>query len=129
MPAPTTKPENATDGLETRISNAVAGAIHKAVAELLSGYSSPIKPLVDSAIASRSVFLTGLLTTSIDGLVGDEAFRDEIRAAMRQKLAKTLVDRMGGELEKQVNALKADPTTRARITLAIEAIVAKAVPA
>jgi hypothetical protein len=34
-----------------------------------------------------------------------------------------LVQRFGGELEKQVNALKSDPTTRARITIAIEEIV------
>jgi len=30
---------------------------------------------------------------------------------------------LGGELEKQVNVLKSDPATRARITLAIEEIV------
>jgi hypothetical protein len=38
-------------------------------------------------------------------------------------LAKVLIQRFGGEMEKQVNVLKSDPTTRARITLAIEEIV------
>lgn len=42
---------------------------------------------------------------------------------MNHSLAKTLVQRFGGEIEKQVNVFKSDPTTRARITLAIEDIV------
>ena len=43
-----------------------------------------------------------------------------MKDALNNKLAKVIVARMGGELEKQVNALKANPLTRAKITLAIE---------
>lgn len=49
---------------------------------------------------------------------------DIFTTAVRTTLAKTLVQKFGRELEKQVNALKSDPTTRARITIVIEEIVA-----
>ena len=64
-----------------------------------------------------------LLSDAVKSCVGDEAFREEIKSSTRKVLAKTLVARFGGEIEKQVNALKSDPTTRARIVLAIEEIV------
>jgi hypothetical protein len=64
-----------------------------------------------------------LLVEGIKSALSDESFRDQIKAALRTKLAKVLIERFGGELEKQVNTLKSDPATRARITLAIEEII------
>ena len=52
-----------------------------------------------------------------------DQFRDALKDALNAKLAKTLISRMGGELEKQVNELKANPATRAKITLAINELI------
>jgi hypothetical protein len=69
-----------------------------------------------------------MLEQAVASCVGDPEFVESIRVAVRQSLAKTLVQRFGGELEKQVNALKSDPITRARITLALEEIVKERSP-
>lgn len=64
-----------------------------------------------------------ILEDAIAKSLNDTAFTDSIKQAVRQSLAKTLVQKFGGELEKQVNALKSDPLTRARIVLALDEIV------
>lgn len=102
---------------------AVKNGIGKAVTEKMSGYNSPLDKLLGTVVSDQSSAIGKLLTDSIQSALKDETFREHIASAVRTKLAGTLIQRFGGEMEKQVNALKSDPTTRARITLAIEEIV------
>lgn len=87
------------------------------------GYSNPLDKLLNDAIATHTPKLRKLFEDAIASCIGDAEFVGEVASATRKTLAKTLVQRFGGELERQVNTLKSDPTTRARITLAIEEIV------
>jgi hypothetical protein len=103
--------------------NAIRDAIREGVKAKLSGYNSPLEKLMTDAVAKHSDKFRQLLEESIGECVLDEEFRKQIKQAVTHSLAKTLVQRFGGEIEKQVNVLKSDPTTRARITLAIEEIV------
>lgn len=103
--------------------DAVRDGLREAVKSKITGYNSPFDELIKSIISSRTNEFRELLESGIHSAVGDANFREEIQSAVRKKLASTLVQRFGGEIEKQVNVLKSDPTTRARITLAIEEIV------
>jgi hypothetical protein len=103
--------------------NAIRDAIREGVKSKMTGYNTPLDKLVQEAIEKHSPQFRQLLEESIATCVQEQSFRDEIAGAVRHSLAKTLVQRFGGEIEKQVNVLKSDPTTRARITLAIEEIV------
>ncbi len=109
--------------LENELLQAVRNGIASGVADKLKGYNSPLEKLLADIINSQSPKIRDLLTEAISSAVGDEEFRENIKTSTRAKLASILVQRFGGELEKQVNALKSDPATRARITLAIEEIV------
>ncbi len=109
-----------TDAL---LQQAVRDGVRKGVSERLTSYNSPLQKMMEQAFESSMPRLKDLLEGSIASCTSDEAFCEEIRGAVRQNLAKLLIQRFGGEMEKQVNALKSDPTTRARITLAIEEIV------
>lgn len=107
------------------IKNAIADAIREGVKnELLQGYNSPLNKLINDAVAAHQPAMRAVLEQGIASCLNDAEFREQLKAAVRQSLAKVLVQRFGGELEKQVNVLKSDPTTRARITLALEQIVA-----
>lgn len=86
-------------------------------------YNNQIDKLLTDSIQKHDAKFRSMLEDAIGSCVNDTAFRAEIAGAVRALLAKTLVQRFGGEIEKQVNALKSDPTTRARITIAIEEIV------
>lgn len=92
-------------------------------ARMTQSYNNPLDKVIESAIARHSPAMHAMLDESISSCVGDQQFRNDIAQAVRQSIAKTLVARFGGEVEKQVNVLKSDPATRARITLAIEEIV------
>lgn len=93
---------------------------------LKSGYNTPFDKAVDAAISPHLATITTITSEIIREMVGREDFREQIKSALTTKLAKLLIERFGGELEKQVNVLKSDPTTRARITTAIEDIVKSA---
>lgn len=104
--------------------NALRDGIREGVKQTLSqGYNSPLTKLIEAALTSQGEAIRSLFSDSMQSCIGDPEFRAEVKVAVRSVLAKTLVQRFGGELEKQVNSLKSDPSTRARITIAIEEIV------
>ena len=103
--------------------DAIRDGIREGVKAKFSGYNSPLDKLVEGALTKHHAAFRELLENSIGSCLNDATFRDHIASAVRTSFAKTLVQRFGGEMEKQVNVLKSDPTTRARITLAIEEIV------
>jgi hypothetical protein len=103
--------------------DAIRDGIRKGVSEKFTGYNSPLDDLVKKCLEKFNPQIRSMLEDSIASCIGDAEFREDIAKAVRHKLASTLIQRFGGEMEKQVNVLKSDPTTRARITLAIEEIV------
>lgn len=103
--------------------DAIKDGLRKGIADKITGYGSPLDALIKSVIEGHSGALRSLLDSAITTAINTDSFQKEITAAVHRNLAKTLVQRFGGEVEKQVNILKSDPTTRARITLAIEEIV------
>lgn len=105
------------------LENSLRDAMREAAKSAFHGYNSPMAKLIEAATAKHSPMLKAILEDAIAECVNDKEFRAEITAAARASLAKTLVQRFGGEMEKQVNTLKSDPTTRARITIAIEDIL------
>lgn len=118
--------ENAVDyaSIESRVQKAIDRGIYEGVKSVLNAsYNNPLLAVINDSITDRASQLRELLETSIAATVDDPEFREQIRVEVRRSLAKQLVQRFGGELEKQVNLLKSDPTTRARITIAIEEIV------
>ena len=109
---------------EQELLNAVRDGLRDGIKRKLSeNYNNPLDKILLSVLAQHRVDFEGLLGEAIESCVHDEAFREEIKSGARQTIAKVLVKRFGGELEKQVNALKSDPVTRARIVTAIDEIV------
>lgn len=116
--------------MEVNFSKIVDDAIRDGIREgvknrLSASYNNPLDKLTDAALAGAAGPLKTMLDEAVSSCANDPEFRDQIRAGVRASLAKILVQRFGGELEKQVNALKSNPATRARITVAIEQIIAE----
>jgi O-succinylbenzoate synthase len=110
--------------IEQGILNAVREGLSEAIKAKLQAYNSPVDKLIAAAVGQHESLMRTLINEAFSESLGDTTFRDDIKRAVRHSLAKSLVQKFGGEIEKQVNTLKSDPSTRARITLAIEEIVA-----
>jgi hypothetical protein len=50
-------------------------------------------------------------------------FRDKLRDAAAHKLARVVISKCEGEIEKRANEMRSDPAFRARLTLAVEAAI------
>ena len=107
------------------IENALRDAVREGIkAKFTSAYGdNPLGKMLTAGVEKHVGAIQGLIGECLAACVSDAEFRAQLAASVRSVLAKTLVQRFGGELERQVNALKSDPVTRARITLAIEDIV------
>lgn len=112
--------------MEEQILEAAKEAIHTSIINSLVGYNTPLNKLCTRVVENNEAELFSLINEEFAGLLSDADFKQSLREALNKKLATTLINRMGGELEKQVNVLKQNPETRAKITLAISDIIDKA---
>lgn len=103
---------------------AIQDGLREGITKKLSDYNSPINKLLEECIKENSPQLRELMNKGLAAALENGDFQTKVIDAMSHKLGTLLISRFGGEVEKQVNALKSDPTTRARITLAIDEIIA-----
>jgi flagellar basal body-associated protein FliL len=97
--------------------------IDKCITDALSAYNSPLKEAVNSALTVHRDALHKLASESVSELVNSDEFKQSMKTEMKRKLAKVLISQYGGEIEKTVGQLKADPTSRAKMTLAIYTVM------
>ena len=94
--------------------------IDKCLTEALTSYSSPLLEAVKAALACEHDTLKKIASESVSELVNSEEFKVTMKQEMKRKLARVLISQYGGEIEKTVAKLKSDPTTRAKLTVAID---------
>lgn len=105
--------------LEQEILSVVQSSLAAGIAKTLeSSYGNPIGKLAENAVASRQTEIQELFTGAIDQALSAD-FMPALKTACAHKLAKILVSKMEGEIEKKANDLRSNPETRAKITLAI----------
>lgn len=113
--------------LEEIVTEQVTEGIKEAVKSRVgSGYGdSGLNKLIDQVVASRQEKIRGLLEEAFDdALKGD--FRENLKTACSHKLAKIIVSKCEGEIERRANDLRSSPEFRAKVTLAIEKAVKEA---
>jgi predicted AAA+ superfamily ATPase len=108
----------------------VFGLIRKALAESVikameSSYNSPVSKLIESCINRHKAELEALVDQLITSTLGSMEFRDDILHAFKDKVARVLVSKADGAIEKTVNEYRQNPVFRAKLTLAIEQLIAE----
>ena len=112
-----------TTELERQIAEAARQGVAASVKESLTGFNRPLSNLTDKVVERKRAELDALMDAGLDAVISDPSFKEAIEEAIRSKLARCLVGALGGEIEKRINALKANPVTRARLTLALEVMI------
>lgn len=112
---------------ESNMNKQILDQINKSIDESIKaeliGYNKPLSNTVNDVINAHRQEVFDLIDGEFSELITSDDFRSHLKAALNKKLATILVSRMGGELEKQVNQLKQNPETRAKITLAISKVI------
>jgi hypothetical protein len=108
----------------------VFGLIRKALADSVvkameSGYNSPVNKLVEACINRHKAELEGLLDNLLTSTLESMEFREDILRAFKDKVARVLVSKADGAVEKTVNEYRQDPVFRAKLTMAIEKLIAE----
>lgn len=111
--------------LEDSIVQAARDGLHKALSEALTGYNSPLRQQAEQVIAEHTPDLRAVMVEAVEGLFSDKSMRAELRDALQKKLARLLIDKASGELEKRLNEIRADATMRAKILLAVEQAITR----
>lgn len=97
--------------------------IDTALLDALTGYSSPLTNAIKNALSCETEKLERIAKDAVSDLLNSEEFNQTMKLEMKRKLAKVLISQFGGELERAVGKLKSDPTTRAKITVAIDSVI------
>lgn len=109
---------------EDKFLKAAEHAIYESITKMLaSDYRSPIVDIVKETAEKHKDKLSELVESAFLGAIESDQLKQSVNQAMSDKLARNLVSGLGGEIERRVNELKADPVTRAKITLALTEIV------
>ena len=98
-------------------------AVNKAVQERLGGYQSPLVKLIDDAFKVHDNKLRELVYESLGQSLDRADFKQAIKQAFDHKVARVMVDQLASSIDKAIHAIKSDPTIKARMILAIEAII------
>lgn len=109
--------------LNKEILNTVRSSIHEAVKSSLNGYSSPLTKLVNETVAEHDTELRSIMREALSQVVASKEFRSSVKEAFLHKVARTLVENLDGAVKHAADKLKQDPTIKAQMVLAIQAIV------
>ena len=109
---------------EDSLLKAADRAIYESISKQLAcEYKGPIKDCVDNVLSRHQGKLESIVEGAYLKLIDSPNFKNQVDEALTQKLARSLVSKMGGEIESKVNELKSNPETRAQITIAISKLV------
>jgi hypothetical protein len=107
-----------TMSIEKQINEAASLAIREAILKAFTNYNSPLNKLCETVVSNRIEDLTIMANEAFNDIITSE-FKQVFKDTLSQKIGKLMIEKIGGELEKRVNELRADPITRAKMTLAI----------
>jgi len=79
--------------------------------------------LIEGVIANRKDEFNSLLNKCLDTVFKDKTFKDVIIDEFRHKVAKNMVAKLEGAIEKNINKFRQDPILNSKMILAIENII------
>lgn len=111
------------DTFEKEILKVSKKAVQKALLDSLTGYSSPLNNYAKEIVQEHSEDFKGIMREGLNKTFSSPKFKDLILEEFQRKVAKSLVGKLEGAVEKAANSLRQDPRLKAEMILAIENIV------
>ncbi len=113
------------DGIlnKSEVLDIVVGAISSKFGERIKGYSSPLDSIIDDIVLEQSEEIRKISKNVLSQVIKDSQFKKDIKTEFRRKIAKSMVAKLEGSVEKAVEVLRQTPQLRAEMILAIEKII------
>ena len=111
------------DEFQKIVLDSVNTVMEKAMVERLSGYSSPLNPLIDDAVNGHQEELRSAINNAFSQTITTEEFKKSLKEAFKHKVARTVTDLLVGKIDKAVNVIRSDQGIKARMIMAIEKII------
>ena len=101
----------------------VGSALNQQIENQLKGYSSPLIKIVSEVVQSYEDKIKKIVNDALSETLNSDEFVKVVKDEFSHKVAKSLVGKLEGSVEKAVEVLRQDQAMRARMILAIENIV------
>jgi hypothetical protein len=112
--------------IEHLVFDMVRNALNAGIVKTLdSGYNQPVTKLVEEVIAKHRAEFVAHIEALVTGALSGAEFDAVVREEFNRKVAKLLITKCSGSIERSVSDVLSDPARRARIVLAVEAIAAE----
>lgn len=103
----------------------VTDAIKSKVGERLNSYNSPLNQVVDEVVNQHAEIIKDIANTCLKETLATKEFKAIVKDEFAHKVAKAMVGKLEGSVEKAVEVLRNSPTIKAEMIIAIENIVKK----
>lgn len=109
--------------LERDVMNTVNNAIGKSIEAALAGYQSPMVKLVNDAVARRAAEISDRIDAALANALTSGNLAEALNDVFSHKLARVLLSKMEGAMEKLANDIRSNPAFKARLIVAVESAV------
>ena len=87
--------------MEQTILKAANKAIYVAINKELVGYNKPLSNFVNDVLLKYEADFKEIISSGVEELLNTTDFKVSLKKAINDKLAKILIEQIGGELEKK----------------------------
>jgi hypothetical protein len=108
---------------KSEILDIVVDALKGKVAERLNTYSSPLNPVIDEVVKAHAETIRDIANACLKETLATKEFKAIVKEEFAHKVAKAMVGKLEGSVEKAVEVLRQNPTLRAQMILSIENII------
>lgn len=109
--------------LEKETIRSIQSSLQEAIKSQLTGYNSPLSKFVGCVLTEKEEELKGIMREVLSEITASKDFKKGLKEAFLHKVSRTLVDNLDGSVKQAVDSLRQDPTVKARIVLAVQAII------
>jgi len=109
--------------LEQQILSKVNEGVSKAIIEAITGYASPLTLYAKQTIEKHAGEIQTIMDSALTQTISSKEFKLAVKECFTHKLAKTLMAKMEGEVEKAATLFRQDPVRRAKVIAIIEKII------
>ena len=109
--------------LIARLETMIFESLAKAIPDALSGYQSPMKEIVNRVVNNHDSKIYELFSRNLEKALEDKGFEEIIFEEFQRKIAKNLVGKLEGEVEKSVDKYRQNPELKAKMIMAIQNMI------